>query len=95
MAVDSGEPDAWRHARPVRRAGRGNTPGDKPGSAPRPDPYFELETSGGGTWRSGDVVDYWAKLVLAGPVTATQTHRDAIASAGAAIAQAEQLLDGR
>jgi len=57
--------------------------------------FFELETSGGGTWRSGDVVDYWAKLVLAGPVTATQTHRDAIASVLAAIDEAERLLDHR
>jgi hypothetical protein len=40
--------------------------------------FFELETSGGGTWRSGDVIDYVTKLVLASPVTATQTHRDAI-----------------
>jgi transposase InsO family protein len=40
--------------------------------------FFELETSGGGTWRSGDVIDYATKLVLAGPVTATQTTRDAI-----------------
>ena len=54
--------------------------------------FFELETSGGGTWRSGDVIDYATKLVLAGPVTATQTHRDAIASVMAAIEQAEQLL---
>jgi putative transposase len=42
--------------------------------------FFELETSGGGTWRSGDVIDYACKLVLAGPVTATQTTRDAIAA---------------
>lgn len=56
--------------------------------------FFELETAGGGTWRSGDVVDYWGKLVLAGPVTATQTHRDAIASVLAAIAEAERLLGG-
>lgn len=55
--------------------------------------FFELETSGGGTWRSGDVIDYATKLVLAGPVTATQTHRDAIASVTAAIAEAERLLD--
>lgn len=54
--------------------------------------FFELETSGGGTWRSGDVIDYATKLVLAGPVTATQTHRDATASVQAAIEQAEQLL---
>ena len=54
--------------------------------------FFELETAGGGTWRSGDVVDYWAKVVLAGPVTKTQTHRDAIASVMAAIEEAERLL---
>ncbi len=42
--------------------------------------FFELETSGGGTWRCGDVIDYATKLVLAGAVTATQTTRDAIAA---------------
>jgi putative transposase len=56
--------------------------------------FFELETSGGGTWRSGDVIDYATKLVLAGPVTATQTTRDAIDSVITAIAAAEQLLGG-
>ena len=56
--------------------------------------FFELETSGGGTWRSGDVIDYATKTVLAGPVTATQTHRDAIDSVQAAIDQAETLLGG-
>lgn len=55
--------------------------------------FFELETSGGGTWRSGDVIDYAAKLVLAGPVTATQTGADAVASLQAAITEAEWLLD--
>ena len=54
--------------------------------------FFELETSGGGTWRSGDVIDYATKLVLAGPVTATQTHRDAIASVQAALDRAGELL---
>jgi putative transposase len=54
--------------------------------------FFELETSGGGTWRSGDVIDYATKLILAGPVTATQTHREAIASVQAAIDEAEHLL---
>ncbi|MDP9434721.1 MAG: DDE-type integrase/transposase/recombinase, partial [Actinomycetota bacterium] len=54
--------------------------------------FFELETSGGGTWRSGDVIDYATKLVLAGPVTPTQTARDAIASVQAALDRAEQLL---
>ena len=55
--------------------------------------FFELETSGGGTWRSGDVIDYATKLVLAGPVTATQTTRDAVASVQAALDEAAQLLD--
>jgi putative transposase len=54
--------------------------------------FFELETTGGGTWRSGDVIDYATKLVLAGPVTATQTHREAIQSVQAAIVEAETLL---
>jgi hypothetical protein len=54
--------------------------------------FFELETSGGGTWRSGDVIDYATKLVLAGPVTATQTTRDAIDSVAQAIAAADELL---
>lgn len=54
--------------------------------------FFELETSGGGTWRSGDVIDYVTKLVLAGPVTATQTHRDAIASIEDARCQVHDLL---
>ena len=54
--------------------------------------FFELETSGGGTWRCGDVIDYATKLVLAGPVTATQTHRDAIASVQLALDAAAELL---
>lgn len=54
--------------------------------------FFELETSGGGTWRSGDVIDYATKLVLAGPVTATQTTRDAIDSVAQALATAAELL---
>lgn len=54
--------------------------------------FFELETSGSGTWRSGDVIDYAAKLVLAGPVTATLTAADAGASLQVAIDEAERLL---
>jgi hypothetical protein len=38
-----GEPGAWRRARPVRRAGRGNRPRDNLGTAPRPDPYVRHE----------------------------------------------------
>jgi putative transposase len=54
--------------------------------------FFELETSGDGTWRSGDVIDYATKLVLAGPVTATQTTRDAISAIEDARAQVHDLL---
>ena len=54
--------------------------------------FFELETSGGGTWRSGDVIDYATKLVLAGPVTATQTARDAISAIEDARAEVHDLL---
>jgi putative transposase len=54
--------------------------------------FFELETSGGGTWRSGDVIDYATKLVLAGPVTATQTARDAINAIEDARSQVHDLL---
>lgn len=54
--------------------------------------FFELETSGGGTWRSGDVIDYATKLVLAGPVSATQTTRDAISAIEDARAQVHDLL---
>lgn len=54
--------------------------------------FFELETSGGGTWRSGDVIDYVTKLVLAGPVTATQTTTDAINAIEDARSQVHDLL---
>lgn len=54
--------------------------------------FFELETSGGGTWRSGDVIDYATKLVLAGSVSATQTTRDAINAIEDARAQVHDLL---
>lgn len=54
--------------------------------------FFELETSGGGTWRSGDVIDYACKLVLAGPVTATQTTTDAINAIEDARSQVHDLL---
>lgn len=54
--------------------------------------FFELETAGGGTWRSGDVIDYATKFVLAGPVSATQNHRDAINSLEDARSQGHDLL---
>ena len=36
-----GEPDAWEHARPVRRCGPGKRTDRKANTAPRPDPYLE------------------------------------------------------
>jgi putative transposase len=54
--------------------------------------FSELESLAGGIWRMGGVVDYWAKLCLACPVTTTQGTRDAIAVIQAAIGQAEELL---
>jgi putative transposase len=54
--------------------------------------FSELESLAGGIWRMGGVVDYWAKLALACPVTTTQTSGDAISAVQAAIDQAELLL---
>jgi len=54
--------------------------------------FSELESLAGGIWRMSGVVDYWAKLCLACPVTTTQGTRDAIAAIEAAIGQAEELL---
>ena len=42
--------------------------------------FSEFETAAGGIWQLGGVVDYWAKLSLACPVTATKTWREAIAA---------------
>jgi len=54
--------------------------------------FSELESLAGGIWRLGGVVDYWAKVALACPVTTTQATRDAIAAIEAAIDRAEELL---
>lgn len=54
--------------------------------------FSELESLAGGIWRMSGVVDYWAKIALACPVTTTQGSRDAIAALEAASAQAEALL---
>jgi len=80
------------------RAPRSGRPGAKRFSSCRPGATASGRwtssswTSGGGTWRSGDVIDYATKTVLAGPVTATQTHRDAIASVQLALDAAAELL---
>jgi putative transposase len=54
--------------------------------------FSEFETSAGGTWRIGAVVDYAAKLCLAVHASGTQTARDAVCVLEAAIAEAERLL---
>ncbi|MCY3584296.1 MAG: integrase core domain-containing protein [Acidimicrobiaceae bacterium] len=54
--------------------------------------FSEFETAAGGTWRLGGVVDYFTKLALACPVTATGTAADLTAALDAAAAQAEALL---
>ncbi len=54
--------------------------------------FSEFETIGGGIWRLGGVVDYFAKVSLACPTTTTQTAVDAIAAIEAARCQAETWL---
>lgn len=54
--------------------------------------FSEYETSTGGIWRLGGVVDYWAKQALACRVAATQTAPDLIAAIETAIDEAEALL---
>jgi putative transposase len=54
--------------------------------------FTEFETTAGGTWRLGGVVDYWAKPALACRVATTQTATDMIAALDTAAAAAEALL---
>lgn len=54
--------------------------------------FSELETTRGGIWRLGGVVDYWAKTALACRVAATATALDLIAALEEAIERAEALL---
>ncbi len=54
--------------------------------------FSEFETTAGGDWHLGGVVDYVAKVNLACPLTPTQTARDAVAKIEAAMAEAERLL---
>ena len=54
--------------------------------------FSEFETAAQGTWQLGGVVDYVSKLVLACPVTATQTATDLLAALDAAEHTAQTLL---
>jgi putative transposase len=54
--------------------------------------FSEFETTAGGTWQLSGVVDYAAKLLIACPVTATKTWREAVAALDAAREHAGELL---
>jgi len=54
--------------------------------------FSEFETAGGGTWNLGGLVDYHGKLALTCPVSATKTHRDAIAALEVAHDRVSDLL---
>ena len=54
--------------------------------------FSEFETAAGGTWRLGGVVDYFSKLALACPLTATGAAADLTAALDAAAERAEALL---
>ena len=54
--------------------------------------FSELATAGQGVWQLGGLVDYSAKVVLACPVSATKTWRDAVAVLEHARDRASELL---
>jgi transposase InsO family protein len=54
--------------------------------------FSEFETTAGGTWRIGGVVDYATKVCLAAALTGTTTSRDACAAVATAIGEAERLI---
>jgi len=54
--------------------------------------FSEYETSAGGVWNLGGVVDYWAKVNLACEVSIRKTTKDAIVFFEAALAEVEVLL---
>lgn len=54
--------------------------------------FSELETTAGGTWQMGGVVDYVTKFCLTCPVTATKTWRDAVGCLDAARERAGEVL---
>jgi putative transposase len=54
--------------------------------------FSEFETTAGGSWQLGGVVDYAAKFCLTCPVTATKTWREAVAALEAARERAGELL---
>jgi transposase InsO family protein/transposase-like protein len=54
--------------------------------------FSEFETTRGGTWQLGGVIDYVAKYSLACPASGTQTAADAVAAVEAAMDEAERIL---
>lgn len=59
-----GEPDAWEHARPVRRCGPGNQNIGNGVTAPRPDPYVRHEAPST-RWGEGPTLELSQQLVEA------------------------------
>lgn len=54
--------------------------------------FSEYETTAGGTWQLGGLIDYVTKFSLACPAYGTQTAADAIAAVEAAMEEAERVL---
>ena len=54
--------------------------------------FSGFETDGQDVWNLGGVVDYWAKVALACPVTVAKTAIDAIGFVDSALAQVQVLL---
>jgi transposase InsO family protein len=54
--------------------------------------FSEYETTAGGIWQLGGVVDYVTKYSLGCPVSATKTWRDAVAALDSARQRAEEAL---
>jgi len=89
------DPAARRAARAARA--RPSAPRGVHRARPAPQPRLavrlsEFETAGGGTWNLGGLVDYHGKLALTCPVSATKTHRDAIAALEVARDRVSDLL---
>ncbi len=68
-----------------------HTPPPRRNAVWQPD-FSEYETTAGGIWQLGGVVDYVTKYGLGCPVTATKTWRDAVAALDAARLSAEEAL---
>jgi len=84
--MSRGEPDALKGARPVRRAGRGNGPGDKPDTAPRSDPYTEHPTGEGKLYVCA-VKDVYSNRIIGYSIDSRMKSRIAVAALNNAVAR--------